>query len=154
MEGAWRAFAGAAILAAAPLAAQTPRPALDYASARTIAEACVGWAGERDLSVVVSVHAESGRLVAFAHMDGASTAAGEFAQWKGRSAATVHYPSAETANWGNGPPSLATWEGGVPIFTADGVALGGVGVSGAESADDAACARAGIAAAGLKHRAE
>ncbi|MND09203.1 hypothetical protein D3C83_323520 [compost metagenome] len=55
-----------------------------------------------------------------------------------------------TAEWGRGPPGLATWEGGLPIFSADGVALGGVGVSGADSAEDAACGKAGIVAAGLK----
>ena len=97
---------------------------------------------------------ESGKLLAFAHMDGAASAVGEFAQWKGRSAATIHVASAETANWGNGPPGLATWEGGLPIFSADGVPLGGVGVSGAESADDVACAKAGITAAGLRDVAE
>ena len=134
----------------APLAAQTPRPMLDYASAATIRDACLAWAAERDLAVAVAVFDESGTLLAFAHMDGASSAVGGFAQWKGRSAATVHVASAETANWGEGPPGLATWEGGLPIFSADGVALGGIGVSGAESAEDVACGKAGIAAAGLR----
>ena len=138
---------------AVPLAAQTPRPMLDYASAAAIRDTCLAWAGERDLSVAVAVFDESGTLLAFAHMDGASSAVGGFAQWKGRSAATIHVASAETANWGEGPPGLATWEGGLPIFSADGVALGGVGVSGAQSAEDIACARAGIAAAGLKEAA-
>jgi len=40
--------------------------------------------------------------------------------------------------------------GGVPIYSADGILLGGVGVSGGKPADDAACAAAGIEAAGLK----
>ena len=137
----------------APLAAQTPRPMLDYASAATIRDACLAWAAERDLAVAVAVFDESGTLLAFAHMDGASSAVGGFAQWKGRSAATVHVASAETANWGEGPPGLATWEGGLPIFSAEGVALGGVGVSGAESAEDVACGKAGIAAAGLRETA-
>ena len=87
-------------------------------------------------------------------MVGAASAVGDFAQWKGRSAATVHVASATTAEWGRGPPGLATWEGGLPIFSAAGVALGGVGVSGAESAEDVACGRAGIAAAGLREAAD
>ncbi len=135
---------------ASPSAAQTPRPMLDYASAAAVRDGCLAWAGERDLTIAVAVFDERGALLAFAHMDGAASAVGGFAQWKGRSAATVHVASAETANWGEGPPGLATWEGGLPIFGADGVALGGVGVSGAESADDVACAKAGIAAAGLR----
>jgi uncharacterized protein GlcG (DUF336 family) len=88
--------------------------------------------------------------MAFALMDGAASAVGDYAQWKGRSAATIHVASAETANWGRGPAQLATWEGGTPVFSAAGAPLGGVGVSGAESAEDAACGKAGIAAAGLR----
>jgi uncharacterized protein GlcG (DUF336 family) len=134
----------------APVAAQTPRPMLDYASAATIRDTCVAWAAERKLAVAVAVFDESGKLLAFAHMDGAASAVGDFAQWKGRSAATIHVASAVTAEWGRGPPGLATWEGGVPVFSAESVALGGVGVSGAQSAEDVACAKAGIAAAGLR----
>ena len=138
----------------APLAAQTPRPMLNYASAATIRDACLAWAAERDLAVAVAVFDESGKLLAFAQMDGAASAVGDFAQWKGRSAATVHVASAVTAEWGRGPPGLATWEGGIPVFSTAGVALGGVGVSGAESADDVACGKAGIAAAGLSETGE
>ena len=146
--------AGAVLLAflacSAPLAAQTARPMLDYASAAVIRDTCVAWARQRNITIAVAVFDEGGKLLAFAHMDGAPSAVGEFAQWKGRSAATIHVASAETANWGNGPPGLATWEGGLPVFSADGVPLGGVGVSGAQSAEDVACARAGLAAAGLR----
>ena len=138
----------------APLVAQAPRPMLDYASAATIRDACLAWAAERDLAVAVAVFDESGKLLAFAQMDGAASAVGDFAQWKGRSAATVHVASAVTAEWGRGPPGLATWEGGIPVFSTAGVALGGVGVSGAESADDVACGKAGIAAAGLSETGE
>ena len=58
----------------APLAAQTPRPMLDYASAATIRDACLAWAAERDLAVAVAVFDESGKLLAFAQMDGAALA--------------------------------------------------------------------------------
>jgi uncharacterized protein GlcG (DUF336 family) len=143
----------ATLALAAPATAQTPRPMLDYASAAAIRDTCVAWAAERKLTVAVAVFDESGKLLAFAHMDGAATAVGDFAQWKGRSAATIHVASAVTAEWGRGPPGLANWEGGVPIFSAGGVALGGVGVSGAQSAEDVACARAGIVAAGLRETA-
>ena len=72
-----------------PIMAQTPRPMLDYGSAATIRDTCVAWAKERDLAVAVAVFDEGGKLIAFAHMDGASSAVGEVAQWKGRSAATI-----------------------------------------------------------------
>ena len=139
---------------AGPLGAQTSRPMLDYASAAAIRDGCVAWAVERELAVAVAVYDERGTMMAFALMDGAASAVGEYAQWKGRSAAMIHVASAETAEWGRGPPGLATWEDGVPVFSADRVALGGVGVSGAQSAEDVACARAGIAAAGLRETSE
>ncbi len=131
-------------------AAQTARPMLDYESAAAIRDACVAWASERELAVAVAVYDERGTLMAFALMDGAPTAVGEFAQWKGRSAATIHAASAETANWGRGPAQLATWGGGLPVFSSGGAPLGGVGVSGAETSEDVACGQAGIAAAGLR----
>jgi len=149
-----KAIAALLALLALPASAQTPRPTLDYASAATIRDTCVAWAKERNLAVAVAVFDESGKLVAFAHMDGAASAVGEFAQWKGRSAATIHVASAVTAEWGRGPPGLATWEGGLPVFSREGVALGGVGVSGAQSSEDVACGKAGIAAAGLKEAGE
>jgi len=145
---------GAVLLAmlalAEPLGAQTARPMLDYASAATIRDTCVAWAAEHKVKVAIAVYDERGTLLTFALMDGAATAVGGYAQWKGRSAATIHVASAETANWGRGPAELATWEGGTPIFTANGVPLGGVGVSGGQSAEDSACGKAGIAAAGLR----
>ena len=135
---------------AGPAGAQTARPMLDYASAAAIRDGCVAWAGERKLAVAVAVFDERGTLMAFALMDGAASAVGDYAQWKGRSAATIHVASAVTAEWGRGPPGLATGEGGIPVFSSAGAALGGIGVSGAESAEDVACAKAGIAAAGLR----
>lgn len=140
----------AMVALAAPAGAQTARPMLDYTSAAAIRDGCVAWASERNLAVAVAVFDERGTLMAFALMDDAASAVGDYAQWKGRSAATIHVASAETANWGRGPAQLATWEGGVPVFSTEGAALGGVGVSGAESAEDVACAEAGIAAAGLR----
>ena len=134
----------------APAMAQTARPMLDYATAATIRDTCLDWAQARDLTVAVAVYDEAGRLLTFAIMDGTPTAVAEFATWKGKSAATIHVASRDTANWGPGAPGLASWEGGVPFFMADGTALGGVGVSGASSTEDTACGEAGIAAAGLQ----
>ncbi|MEO5705993.1 MAG: heme-binding protein [Alteraurantiacibacter sp.] len=146
--------AASLLLVAGSAAAQTARPMLDYASGATIRDSCLAWAQERNLTVAVVVYDEAGRLITFAVMDGTPTAVTDFAMWKGRSAATIHVASKETANWGPGAPGLASWEGGTPIFTADGAALGGVGVSGSSSADDSACGLAGIAAAGLRPTAD
>src|SRR5690606_8559309 len=111
------ALAAALLVSAVPAQPQTARPALDYATAAAVRDGCLAWAGERGLNVAVAVYDESGRLVAFALADGAPTAVADFAMWKGKSAATIHVASKETANWGPGAPGLATWEGGTPIFT-------------------------------------
>jgi len=148
------ALAATALALPLPTAAQTARPMLDYATAAKVRDGCLAWATEKKLTVAVAVYDEAGRLITFAIADGTPTAVAEFAMWKGKSAATVHVASKETANWGRGPTFLATWEGGTPIFSPDGTALGGVGVSGAESSDDTACGLAGIAAAGMRDRAE
>jgi glc operon protein GlcG len=146
------ALAAAFLVSAVSASPQTARPTLDYATAAAVRDGCLAWADERGLNVAVAVYDESGRLIAFALADGAPTAVADFAMWKGKSAATIHVASKDTANWGPGAPGLATWEGGTPIFTPDGSALGGVGVSGASSADDSACGEAGIAAAGMAPR--
>jgi glc operon protein GlcG len=148
------ALAGLALAVAMPTPAQTARPMLDYATAAKIRDGCLAWAAERKLTLAVAVFDESGRLITFAFMDGTPTAVTGFAEWKGKSAATIHVASKETAKWGQGAPGVASWEGGTPIFSPTGAALGGVGVSGGESAEDSACGEAGIAAAGMTTKAK
>lgn len=140
----------AAALLAAPSAGQTPRAQLDYATAAKMRDACIAWASERGFALSIAVFNDGGTLVTSAHMDGTAVAIADVAQWKGKSAATYRYPSAVTAEWGGPAPGMATWGGGVPFVGQDGSPLGGIGVSGAEIADDIGCGLAGIAAAGLK----
>lgn len=145
------------VLAAAALlgvsaSAQTARPALDYASAAKIRDTCLEYARAHNLKVAVVVLENHGMPVTLAHMDGVSVGVGEIALWKATSAAKYGRATADTATL-NPPanmPSVATIMGGVPIYSADGVLLGGVGTSGGKPADDAACGTAGIEAAGLK----
>ena len=134
-----------------PALAQTPRPMLDYATAAKIRDGCLAVAAQKGFALGVAVFDNTGRLIAFAKMDGASTGAAELAQWKGKSAAVYGFPTSETAKWnGYSAPDMATFEGGVPFYGQDGTQLGGVGVSGAESKDDVACGLAGVTAAGLR----
>jgi glc operon protein GlcG len=150
-----------ALLAALPLAApaaqaQELRPVLTAASAQTIVATCAAMAAERGWKVSIAVLDNGANLAAFLRMDGTSLASVEVAQWKAGASATWGWQTRQMAERiATNPsfahaPRVATFEGGVPVYSADGkVLLGGVGVSGAASADDAACARAGIAKAGL-----
>lgn len=145
------AAVAALLLLAGPAAAQTARPALDYASAATIRDTCLAWAAARDLKVAIIVMDARGMPVTLAHMDGVSMGVGEIARWKAGSAARFGRPTSEMKALNPPPnmPNVATVPGGVPIYAA-GVLLGGVGTSGASGAEDAACGRAGVEAAGLR----
>ncbi|TGX54364.1 hypothetical protein E5A73_09695 [Sphingomonas gei] len=141
-----------ALLLGVPASAQTARPVLDYASAAKIRDTCVAWARAHNINVAIVVLENHGMPMTLAHMDGVSAGVGEIAMWKAMSAAKFGRATADTATL-NPPanmPSVATITGGVPIYSADGVLLGGVGTSGGKPADDAACGTAGIEAAGLK----
>ncbi len=140
-----------AILTSACVSAQAQRaePTMNLDTAQTIVSACVAHAGANGEGVAVAVFDQHGNLKAYGRMDTASTAVGEIAQWKGKSAAKYGFASAETAKWGNPGPDMATWRGGLPIRLETGELIGGVGVSGAASAFDEACGNTGIVAAGL-----
>ena len=143
-------MAAAMLLASFTANAQTPEPTLDFSSAATIREACLAHAQEHGEAVAVSVYDQAGMLVTYARLDGTLPAAADIALWKGKSAAMYRRPTAETGEW-DAPeaPHIATFMGGLPIFSEDGAPLGGVGVSGAPSEFDEACSATGIAAAGL-----
>jgi uncharacterized protein GlcG (DUF336 family) len=81
----------------------------------------------------------------------------EFALAKAQAVAAWGFSTAQMAQGARDTPGFAsaphvvTVAGGVPVWSADGkVRIGAIGVSGEASADDAACAEAGIQAAGLR----
>lgn len=137
-------------LAAPAARAQTLTPTLDFATADAIRDHCLAHAQESGHTVAVAVFDQGGNLVSFAR-DRTSPAAAEVALWKGRSASIYLHSTRETATW-NVPtaPLISTAEGGVPLFTPEGVGIGGVGVSGAPSEFDAECGATGAEAAGLR----
>jgi len=147
-----RAIAAGLLAIAVPATAQTARPALDYASAAKIRDTCLDWAARNGKKMTVAVMDAHGMLVAYAHMDGASYQAGEMARWKATASSRFGKATGDLArlNPAANVPNVATIPGGVAIYTGDGVALGGVGVSGGKTEEDVACATGGIAAAGLK----
>ena len=155
----YAAILGASVLAgllAGPAMAQSARPALDYGKAASIRDGCLAFAKERKFEIAIAIFDDAGRLMTFARTDGAEGAVSDLAQWKAKSAAAYRISTETSAKW-NAPntPGLATMPGGLPIFSADGTPLGGVGVSGAAApGGDAACAEAGLAAAGLRDAAK
>jgi len=139
-------------------AAQAQAPArLDARAAQAIVAGCVAHSTGREQSHAIVVLDAGGRLVAALRMDGNGFGIMDFAFAKAEAAAAWGFPTArmiesarETPGFG-AAPHVVTVAGGVPVFSADGrERIGAVGVSGEAPADDAACAEAGIAAAGLR----
>ena len=129
---------------------------LDASAAQSIVSACAESATRKGQGHAIAVLDVSGSLVAFLKMDGNTPGVAEFALRKAEAVAHWRFPTeamlgaAESTPGFGDAPRVVTVAGGVPIFTADGVTfLGAVGVSGEAPEDDAACAAAGIEAAGF-----
>jgi uncharacterized protein GlcG (DUF336 family) len=151
----------AAALAAALLVSTTAQAqaqvVLDAKMARAILAGCVAQAAPKMQSHAIAVVDTGGHLVAALRMDGNGSGIMDFAVAKaeavaawGFSTAEMEKSARETPGFGHAP-HVVTVAGGVPVFSADGkVRIGAVGVSGEAPADDAACAEAGVRAAGLR----
>ena len=152
------AIIGATLSAAtpAPARAQEMRPFLTLKSAKAIADGCEAMAIEKGWKMTIAVIGNDGNLILLRHMDGASYKTIDIARMKANTAAAFRMPSKRFGELSDKfpglkyVPGLASWQGGEAIYSTAGAALGGVGASGARADQDAACGRAGIAAAGLK----
>jgi uncharacterized protein GlcG (DUF336 family) len=151
-----RSLACAALLGlAAPAIAQLL--SLDARSAQAVVAGCVAEASGRMQSHAIAVVDNGGHLVAALRMDGNGSGIFDFALAKAEAAAAWGFSTAqmeqsakETPGFGKAP-HVVTVPGGIPIWSGDGkVRIGAVGVSGEAPADDAACAEAGVRAAGLR----
>lgn len=145
----------AAAAVSLPALSQELAERLTLASAKAIAAGCQGFAESNGLGVTVAVLDGGGDLKLLHRMENATFANVEIATMKARTPAGLGMSSqrmGEIAERLAGiafVPGLASWQGGLPIYSKDGALLGGVGVSGATAAQDEACAAAGLEAAGL-----
>jgi len=144
------------ILLASAAAAQ-PTSGLDAKSAQAIVAGCVAHSTAKQQSHAIVVVDTGGHPVAALRMDGNGTGIFDFSMAKAQAAAAWGFSTAQMLENARGTPGFAEAPhvvivpGGVPVFGADGkTRLGAVGVSGEAPPDDAACAEAGIKAAGLR----
>jgi glc operon protein GlcG len=141
------------LVAPAVCAGQTP---LGAAAASQIIEGCAAHAKAKGQSHAIAVYDAGGHPVALLKMDGNAPGVTEFAMQKASAVAHWHFSTSnmaaaarDTPGFGNAP-HVVTVPGGIAVFSADGRQfIGAVGVSGEAPADDAACAEAGVKAAGL-----
>ncbi|HEX6072172.1 MAG TPA: heme-binding protein [Sphingomicrobium sp.] len=141
-----------AVLLSTPASAQM----LDARSAQAIVAGCATHALAKKQSHAIAVVDTGGHLVAALRMDGNGSGIFDFALTKAEAAAAWGFSTAQMLEGARGTPGfdraphVVIVPGGVPVFASDGKSrIGAVGVSGEAPADDAACAEAGIRAAGL-----
>ncbi|TAM00481.1 MAG: heme-binding protein [Paraburkholderia sp.] len=120
-----------------------------------MADAAIAHAHTNQWAVTIAVVDEGAHLLWLRRLDGAAPATAEMAISKARTAALGRRESKlyeDVIRQGRtaflSAPLTAMLEGGVPIVV-DGDVIGAIGVSGVKSDQDAAVARAGIAALGI-----
>ena len=148
-------FALIAIVAASPSLAHDTM--LDARAAQAIVAGCAAHSAAKNQSHAIAVVDLGGHVVAALRMDGNGSGIMDFSIAKAKAVAAWGFSTAQMEENAKGTPGFAsapnvvTVAGGVPVWSADGRGrIGAVGVSGEAPADDAACAEAGIRAAGLR----
>ncbi|NUS99398.1 MAG: heme-binding protein [Sphingomonas sp.] len=144
-------------LALAGISTNASAQVLNARAAQAIVAGCAAHASARQQSHAIAVVDFGGRLVAALRMDGNGSGIMDFSLAKAEAVAAWGFSTAQMAQSAKETPGFANAPhvvivaGGVPVWSADGKArIGAVGASGEAPADDAACAEAGIRAAGLR----
>lgn len=131
---------------------------LSLAMAETMADACEAMAkAEGWRPVNIAIYDDGGNLKLFRRQDGAFLGSIQVAQMKGHTSTMFPFPTRLVADLGYGTegqpaplpgivevPGIIAFAGGLPIMTAGGQQIGGIGISGATADEDEACAQAGI----------
>jgi uncharacterized protein GlcG (DUF336 family) len=138
----------------------TSKPVLTYDAAERMIAACFAAqaaAGYAKVNVVVVD--DGGRLISAARQDGACKACTDIAESKAITSSLYAAPTRVMADLSFGVkrdgvdaglpgaafvPGLVAFAGGLPVRTAAGEILGGIGVSGASEDQDESCAQAGL----------
>ena len=118
-------------------------------TARKVAAAAIAEGKKNGWTVAAAIVDPGGTLVYFERIDGTQNGSSEVAQQKARTSAAFKRPSKmleDAVTSGKSQflklPGALPIEGGVPLLV-DGKIIGAIGVSGATSAQDGQCAKAG-----------
>lgn len=131
------------------------KPYLTLAMAKTMADTCEAMAVAQGWRKVnIAIYDDGGNLKLFRRQDGAFLHSVRVAQLKGhtssgmprstRALGDLTYSSPERPYGIEHVPGFVVFPGGLPILTAAGEQIGGIGVSGATGDQDEACAQAAI----------
>lgn len=137
------AFAGNA-------AAQDSKTVLTVATAKQMAEACEAKSKAEGWKMVIAIVDDGGNLKYYSRMDGSFLISVKISQSKAETSARVPVSTRKLGEISQGVkglelvPGVAIFAGGLPIFTAGGAHIGGIGVSGGSADQDEVCAQAGL----------
>jgi uncharacterized protein GlcG (DUF336 family) len=142
--------AGAILAAAQVSLAQETRPILTQATAKKMADACEQYARGKGWKIIIAIVDSGGVLKQFSRMDDSFMISVEISQMKAHTSAGVPVSSRKFGEIAKANPGLelvpntATFAGGLPIMTASGAHIGGIGVSGASGDQDEECAQVAV----------
>jgi glc operon protein GlcG len=142
--------AGAILAATQVSLAQETRPILTQTTAKKMADACEQFARGKGWKIIVAIVDSGGVLKQFSRMDDSFMISVEVSQMKAHTSAGVPVSSRKFGEIAKANPGLelvpntATFAGGLPIITASGAHIGGIGVSGASGDQDEECAQVAL----------
>jgi uncharacterized protein GlcG (DUF336 family) len=143
--------AASTLLAAGSASAIEQRPILTLEVAKKMAAACEAKAKQEGWKMNIAIVDNGGNLKYFLRQDDAFLKSIEIAQMKAGTSAGFPFSTKQIGEIAATRvpgiahvPGIATFEGGLPIMTADGKHIGAIGVSGATAEQDGMCAQAGL----------
>ena len=126
------------------------RPVLSLDVAKKMAAACEAKAKQEGWKMNIAIVDTGGNLKFFLRQDDAFQKSIEIAQLKATTSTGLPFSTKQVDEMATKVPGIAfvpgivTFEGGLPIMTADGKQVGAIGVSGASAEQDGMCAQAAI----------
>lgn len=127
------------------------RPILTLEVAKKMAAACEAKARQEGWKMNIAIVDSGGNLKYFLRQDDSFLKSIEIAQMKAGTSAGFPFSTKQVGEIAATRvpgiahvPGIATFEGGLPILTADGRHIGAIGVSGATAEQDGMCAQAAV----------
>ncbi|MEO8004419.1 MAG: heme-binding protein [Betaproteobacteria bacterium] len=126
------------------------RPFLTLEVAKKMAAACEARAKQEGWKMNIAIVDSGGNMKYFLRQDDAFLKSIEIAQLKAGTSAGFPFSTKQVGEITAKVPGIAfvpgivTFEGGLPILTADGKQVGAIGVSGGTAEQDGTCAQAGV----------
>lgn len=153
MKQALLSIGAAAVMAASAGSAIAieQRPFLTLEVAKKMADACEARAKQEGWKMNIAILDSGGNLKHFSRMDDSFLKSIDIALIKAETSAGFPFSTKQVGEIAATRvpgiahvPGIATFEGGLPIMTADGKHVGSIGVSGASAEQDGVCAQAAL----------